>query len=339
MISTGCPSGIGPEVAVGAAYRLREIPCILVGDGSTLERAREIVAERLGARARKPLVPFLEGGPVPQLSFLQAGPPLGARDRRPGKPTQRSGAAQLAYLQEAFRLARTHGWPLATGPVSKEVIAGSEEAACPDFRGHTEWLEAQDGADHSVMCFASPRLVTSLVTTHIPLSWVPGALTVEGVSHAILELVALLHRIGKSKPRVTVCSLNPHAGEGELLGSEERLVIAPALAACRARLGRKAVLTGPIGAETAYRKAYAGAFDGVVAMYHDQATIPMKLVAFGDAVNVTLGLSIVRTSVDHGTGYDIAGRGTANDDGMVAAIRLAAQLATPPGSPRGAGSS
>jgi 4-hydroxythreonine-4-phosphate dehydrogenase len=329
VISTGCPAGIGPEVAVSAALRLRGVPCVLVGDGPTLERARELVADRLGARGRKPLVPFVPGARLPPVSYVQAGPPLRAKDRRFGKPSERSGAAQLAYLEEAFRLARSQGWPLATAPVSKEAIAGSAEANCPDFRGHTEWLEAQDGADHSVMCFAAPRLVTSLVTTHVPLAQVPAALTVEGVSHAIAELVGLLQRLGKPKPRVTVCSLNPHAGEGELLGSEERRVIAPAVAACRERFRRRAELVGPMGAETAYRKAYAGVFDGVVAMYHDQATIPMKLVAFGEAVNVTLGLSIVRTSVDHGTGYDIAGRATADDRGMAAAILLAARLAAP----------
>jgi 4-hydroxythreonine-4-phosphate dehydrogenase len=262
---------------------------------------------------------------------LQAGPPLRAKDCRPGHPTERSGAAQLAYLETAFELARAHGWPLATAPVSKEAIASSEEAACPGFRGHTEWLEERDGAAHSVMCFAAARLVTSLVTTHLPLARVPKALTIDGVSQSVVELAAFLRKLGKSRPRLAVCSLNPHAGEGELLGTEERDVIAPAVALCRRKLKQHAELVGPLGAETAFRKAYAGSFDGVVAMYHDQATIPMKLVAFGEAVNVTLGLSIVRTSVDHGTGYDIAWRGVADPAGMISAIRLAARLATAQG--------
>src|SRR5690606_23126672 len=211
---------------------------------------------------------------------------LCAQDRKPGRPSERSGAAQLAYLKAAFDLARARGWPLVTAPVSKEAIATSREAACPDFRGHTEWLEAEDGAAYSVMCFAASRIVTTLVTTHIPLAEVPKALTRENVSHSILELVAFLQRLGKARPRLAVCSLNPHAGEGALLGTEERKVIAPAIEACRRKLGRRAQILGPVGAETAYRKAYGGAFDGVVAMYHDQATIPMKLVAFGEAVNV-----------------------------------------------------
>ena len=123
-----------------------------------------------------------------------------------------------------------------------------------------------------------------------------------------------------------MASLNPHAGESELLGGEEARAIAPGIAAAKKRLGRRAQITGPIGAETAYRKTLAGVFDGVVAMYHDQATIPMKVVAFGDAVNVTMGLSIVRTSVDHGTAYDIAWKGEADASGMRAALELAARI-------------
>lgn len=301
---------------------MRNVRAVLVGDRATLERARALATE-----SGTELSPYEEGSRA-RLSILEAGPVLRAQDRKPGRPSERSGAAQLAYLKAAFDLARARGWPLVTAPVSKEAIATSREAACPDFRGHTEWLEAEDGAAYSVMCFAASRIVTTLVTTHIPLAEVPKALTRENVSHSILELVAFLQRLGKARPRLAVCSLNPHAGEGALLGTEERKVIAPAIEACRRKLGRRAQILGPVGAETAYRKAYGGAFDGVVAMYHDQATIPMKLVAFGEAVNVTLGLSLVRTSVDHGTGYDIAWRGVADPAGMVSAIRLAARLGT-----------
>lgn len=325
VISTGCPAGIGPEVAVSAACRCRGVRSVLVGDEQTLQQARELLL-RTSKRARLPkLVPFASGTRA-RVCFLAAGPPLTARDRKPGRPTVRSGAAQLAYLEEAFRLAREQGWPLVTAPVSKHAIASSVEARCPDFLGHTEWLEARDGAEHSVMCFVSDRLATSLVTTHVPLAQVPTALSQTNVSRAIEALAGLLLDLGRTTPVIAVCSLNPHAGEGELLGSEERLVIAPAMVASRRRLGSRVRLVGPIGAETAYRNAYGGVFDGVVAMYHDQATIPMKLVAFGQAVNVTRGLSIVRTSVDHGTGYDIAWRGKADDRGMFEAIRMAVRL-------------
>ena len=141
------------------------------------------------------------------------------------------------------------------------------------------------------------------------------------------ELARLLQKLGKRRPHLAVTSLNPHAGESELLGAEEARAIAPGIDRAKKILGRSAVLTGPVGAETAYRKAVNGGFDGVVAMYHDQATIPMKLLAFGAAVNVTAGLSIVRTSVDHGTAYDIAWRGGGADErGMLAALELAARI-------------
>jgi 4-hydroxythreonine-4-phosphate dehydrogenase len=164
----------------------------------------------------------------------------------------------------------------------------------------------------------------------LPLARVPRALSTAGIGAAIFFTADLVRRLGKRRPHLAVAGLNPHAGEQGLLGSEEVATIAPGIAVGRKRLVRArlgASVEGPIGAETAIRKAYAGGYDAVVAMYHDQATIPMKLVGFGDAVNVTLGLPIVRTSVDHGTGYDIAGKGTADARGMSAAIELAVRLA------------
>jgi 4-hydroxythreonine-4-phosphate dehydrogenase len=180
------------------------------------------------------------------------------------------------------------------------------------------------------MCFSCEALTTSLVTTHIPLSRVPKALSAQTVARAILELVDLLLRSGKRKPRVAVASLNPHAGESKLLGGEELSAIQPGIDAARAIVKSRATILGPIGAETAYRKGAQGGYDGVVAMYHDQATIPMKLLDFGGAVNVTQGLSIVRTSVDHGTAYDIAGQGIVDPRGMSEAMKLAEKLAQAP---------
>ncbi len=151
-------------------------------------------------------------------------------------------------------------------------------------------------------------------------------LTPAKVRDATVELARLLSALGVDVPRLAVASLNPHAGEGELLGSEERRAIAPGIRSAERALGRSGRIIGPMGAETAYRLAFSGEYDGVVAMYHDQATIPTKLVAFGDAVNVTMGLSIVRTSVDHGTGYDIAWKGRADATGMLRAVELAKRL-------------
>jgi len=322
FVSAGCPAGIGPEVSVAAAARLRGTPIVLVGDVGTLLAAAALV--HVGEQH---LVPF--DGKVPargSIGLVQAGPALTPKDRRAGKPTRAAGAAQLAAIEAAFRLVKRHpGSALATAPVSKAAIASSGARGALKFAGHTEWLQRLDGAKTSVMCFIAPALATSVVTTHVPLARVPSLITAEGVAEATVWLARLLQQVGKKRPRVVVASLNPHAGENEMFGKEEARAIAPGIALARRRM-KSARITGPLGAETAYRYAYAGRYDGVVAMYHDQATIPMKLVAFGDAVNVTMGLSVPRTSVDHGTAYDIAWRGKADAQGMIAAIELATKL-------------
>lgn len=324
VVSTGCPAGIGPEVSIAAAARLKDVPKVLVGDERTLFEAAELV----GVPSRR--LRRLEDSRVdPRFIYiLPAGPRLTPTDRKPGKPSKRAGAAQLMYIDVAYDLVRTgKGRALVTGPVSKQCIARSGHVDAEHFRGHTEWLQARDGAASSVMCFASEKLVTSVVTTHIPLADVPARLEAANVRGATLALAELLLKLGRKNPLVAVCSLNPHAGEGELFGTEERRAIVPGLRSAARTLRRRCRVEGPVGAETAYRKAAAGHYQGVVAMYHDQATIPMKLIAFGEAVNVTMGLSVARTSVDHGTAYDIAWQGVASHDGMLQAMRLGARLA------------
>jgi 4-hydroxythreonine-4-phosphate dehydrogenase len=320
VVSTGCPAGVGPEVSVAAGATLRGGSAVLVGDERTLHAA----AESVGVPARK-LARVDESLAVPagKIGVFVAGPELTDADRRPGKPSKIAGAAQLAYVEAAYELTKANpSAALVSGPVSKAAIAGSGAKGARGFLGHTEWLRDRDGAPYAIMCFAAPKLATSLVTTHLPLGKVPRELTPEGVRDSTVELVNLLHALGKKKPRVAVASLNPHAGESELLGKEESTAIVPGLTLARAIVGKHATIVGPVGAETAYRLTYAGKYDGVVAMYHDQATIPMKLVAFGDAVNITMGLGVVRTSVDHGTGYDIAWTGKADASGMVAAMKM-----------------
>jgi len=321
VVSVGCPCGIGPEVSVRAAAKVPGT--VLVGDWDMLQAAAELVSV-----PRKRLLAFDGQCLDPRAIYVHSvGPKLPLRDRKPGKPSAASGAAQLAYVNEAYRLSKlSPRRALVTGPVSKAAIAHSGVRGASHFLGHTEWLRDLDGARLSVMCFAAGSLVTSLVTTHLPLAQVPQAITPRAVGDATFHLGQLLLALAKKKPKIAVCSLNPHAGESELLGAEERRAIVPGMRAAARRLGRSVQLIGPVGAETAYRKAAAGVYDGVVAMYHDQATIPMKLVAFGDAVNVTMGLSIVRTSVDHGTAYDIAWRGIADADGMRSALELARRL-------------
>jgi 4-hydroxythreonine-4-phosphate dehydrogenase len=337
-VSVGCPCGIGPEVAVAALQGVeKKARVLLVGDEGALRaaaRGRGVDASRL-VRVEPEEAWRLPRGTI---GVWQPTRDLAARDRKAGRPTPRSGAAQLAWVDAACDLvARGGADAMTTGPVSKEVIARSDSPEAKIFLGHTEHLQRRLRAREVVMAFWSPALVTSLVTTHVPLGAVSRAITPARVASATYWLAWLLARTGRPKPRVAVAALNPHAGEGGLLGNEEKTRIAPGIEAARDRLRRDGIaahLAGPIPAESALRLAVARQWDGVVAMYHDQATIPMKLVEFGEAVNVSLGLPIVRTSVDHGTGYDRAGRWTADARGMIAAIHLAAVLSAGPRSPR-----
>ena len=266
-------------MSVAAAARWRGVPRVLVGDEETLLRAADLVGvprsklRRLGdAKPR--------GGGI---YILPSGPKLLQADRTPGAVTAQAGLAQLKYIEDAFAMSRRLNAPLVTAPASKAAIVASGLRRARKFRGHTEWLQELDGSKAVTMCFIGKRLASSLVTTHLPLKEVPKAITVAAVSQATRHLAELLRRLGSDKPHLAVASLNPHAGESLLLGDEEKKAIVPGIADAKKRLYGKARLSGPIGAETAFRLAAAKHFDGVVAMYHDQATIPMKLLDFGVA--------------------------------------------------------
>ena len=330
-LSIGCPCGIGPEVGVVAAASERRARILLVGDLGAIARAAEgrgIDVARL-ARVDGPREAW--GLARRSIPVWQPNADLSARDMRPGRPTRASGAAQLKWIDAACdATARRDADALVTGPVSKEAIVRSRAPGAASFLGHTEHLQRRLRAREVVMAFWSPVLVTSLATTHVPFARVARALTTTAVARAAYWIAWLLAQLEKKPPSVAIAALNPHAGEGGLLGDEERLRIAPGIARARTRLRAaniRATLEGPIPAETAFRLALARRWDGVAAMYHDQATIPMKLAGFGDAVNVSLGLPIVRTSVDHGTAYDRAGSYTADATGMRSAIALASRLA------------
>lgn len=209
---------------------------------------------------------------------------------------------------------------IATAPVNKEAF---RLAGLP-WAGHTDLLAHLTGAPHVAMMFDSDVLRVVLATVHIPLADVPRTLTRHVMEQTIALTARELPRFDKAAPRIAVAGLNPHAGEHGLFGREEETAIAPAIAACRAR---GVDVSGPFPADTIFVRAQRGEFDVVIACYHDQGLIPVKLLAFGRAVNVTLGLPIVRTSVDHGTAFDIAGKGVADPESMVAAVLLAARLA------------
>ncbi len=232
-----------------------------------------------------------------------------------------AGRAAFEAIEQAVADARAgRADAIATAPINKEAFA---EAGLP-WRGHTDLLAHLCGVRDAAMMFWSERLRVVLATVHIPLKDVPAALTSEMLLRTLYLTAASMPMFGIEHPRIGVAGLNPHAGENGLLGAEDGDVIAPAVArACADGLQ----VRGPIPADTLFVRAVRGEFDVVVAAYHDQGLVPVKLVAFGRAVNVTLGLPIVRTSVDHGTAFDIARQGTADEGSLVEAILLAARLA------------
>jgi 4-hydroxythreonine-4-phosphate dehydrogenase len=239
----------------------------------------------------------------------------------PGVLSAEAGRAAYDTIVEAVEAATTGRVDaIATAPVNKEAF---RLAGLP-WSGHTDLLAHLTGTPHVAMMFYSDALRVVLATVHIPLADVPRALTAASLEKTIALTARELPRFGIERPRIAVAGLNPHAGEHGLFGDEESRAIAPAIAACRAR---GADVSGPFPGDTIFVRARRGEFDVVVACYHDQGLIPVKLVAFGQAVNVTLGLPIIRTSVDHGTAFDIAGKGLADPESMVAAVLLAARLA------------
>ena len=211
---------------------------------------------------------------------------------------------------------------VATAPINKEAFA----AAGLPWKGHTDLLAHLTGVPRGVMMFHADTLRVVLATVHIPLAAVPAALTRSLIEETITLTAKELPRFGVARPRIAVAGLNPHAGEHGLLGTEDEQVLRPAIAAC---VDAGVDVAGPFPADTLFGRAIGGAFDVVIACYHDQGLIPVKMAAFGRAVNVTLGLPIIRTSVDHGTAFDIAGRGIADPSSMIEAVKLAARLARP----------
>jgi len=248
--------------------------------------------------------------------------PGDGRSFAPGRLSGDAGRAAYDAILRAVDAAMSRRVDaIATAPINKEAL---RLAGLP-WNGHTDLLAHLTGAPHVAMMFHSEALRVVLATVHIALAEVPRALTSDTLQATIDLTARELPRFGIARPRIAVAGLNPHAGEHGLFGEEERTAIVPAIEACRAR---GVDVSGPFPADTLFVRARRGEFDVVVACYHDQGLIPVKLVAFGQAVNVTLGLPIIRTSVDHGTAFDIAGKGVADPESMIAAVLLAAKLAS-----------
>jgi 4-hydroxythreonine-4-phosphate dehydrogenase len=254
-------------------------------------------------------------------------------DCKPGEPTIETARAAAAALEEAVTLARRGELDaIVTGPVHK---AKMYEAGFK-FPGQTEFFAERCGVKNFAMCLTGGKLTVALVTAHIPLSEVPGALKqseIVRVGLLLADFVQSRRRANltalSSQVRIAVCGLNPHAGESGKIGREEIDIIAPAVAELQSaiRNPQSAIFSGPHSSDTVFHRAAEGEFDAVLCMYHDQGLIPLKLHAFRDGVNVTLGLPFPRTSPDHGTAFAIAGKGTARPDSMIAAINLAVELA------------
>ena len=239
----------------------------------------------------------------------------------PGRLAAEAGqAAYDAIVRATGDAMRQDIAAIATAPINKEAL---RLAGLP-WSGHTDLLAHLTGAPRVAMMFFSDELRVVLATIHVPLAEVPRLLTQSLMEQTIALTAMELPRFDKVPPRIAVAGLNPHAGEHGLFGREEETVIAPAIACCRAK---GVDVSGPFPADTVFVRARRGEFDVVVACYHDQGLIPVKLAAFGRAVNVTLGLPIIRTSVDHGTAFDIAGKGVADAGSMIEAVLLAARLA------------
>ena len=248
------------------------------------------------------------------------GPPEGSRFS-PGRLSADAGrAAHDAIVRAVDDAKRGEVQAIATAPINKQAF---RLAGLP-WAGHTDLLAHLTGARDVAMMFYSDVLRVVLATIHLPLAEVPRALTASLMQRTIALTARELPKFDKIEPRIGVCGLNPHAGEHGLFGREEDEAIRPAIETCRAH---GIDVSGPFPADTIFVRARRGEFDVVIACYHDQGLIPVKLVAFGQAVNVTLGLPIIRTSVDHGTAFDIAGRGVADPESLVSAVVLAARLA------------
>ncbi len=323
-VTMGDPAGVGPELCLrlladrGIAG---ECPTFVFGDASVLRRVAAktglpFTATVLERDAWPAAAPDLRGPCVLDFALLDADAVV------PGKTSAACGEAAYRYVTAAIQAGlRGEVGAVCTGPLNKEAL----HAAGHKFPGHTEIFAEQMRAPRSCMMQYSEAITCSFATTHVGYAEVPALLTRERILDVIELTAAALQRIRGRTPKLLVCGLNPHAGEGGLFGDrEEERIIAPAISEARAR---GLDVTGPVPPDTAFTPARRREFDAVVCMYHDQGHIPVKMIAFDSAVNTTLGLPVPRTSVDHGTAFDIAWRGVANPGSLFAAVRLAAKLA------------
>jgi 4-hydroxythreonine-4-phosphate dehydrogenase len=320
-ITVGDPAGIGPEIVVKALSDPevhRAARPLVIGDPAALSAWVEKTPGLTMREVRK----IERCGEDPGVLHVLPVSGLDPSQVRPGVPTPQGGRSMVEAVNRAVELALEGTLDaVVTGPVNKALMRSSGCA----FDGHTPLLAHLTGVRDVVMMLAAKSLRVALVTIHCPLREVPALLTLEAVDRTIaLTDRGLRCDFGMPLPRLAVAGLNPHAGEEGLFGREEEEVIAPAV---ERAVSRGIDAQGPLPPDTVFYRAAAGAFDAVICMYHDQGLIPFKLLHFRDGVNVTLGLPIVRTSVDHGTAYDIAGKGDADPSSLKEAVKTAALMA------------
>jgi 4-hydroxythreonine-4-phosphate dehydrogenase len=318
-ITMGDPSGVGPEIIIKVFQEddiFRICRPVVLGDPQVLShysdstfKIREISSPD-EAKGEKGNIEVIRISSLKKADFI------------PGKPTPAGGKAMVDYILTAVDMTMKGKLSaMVTCPINKALM----NRAGYDFEGHTELLAHLTNTTDYVMMLAGDKLRVTLVTIHCALKDVPEKISIENIVKTIsITALSLRKDFGISSPSIAVAALNPHAGEEGLFGTEEITIIRPAV--------EKAInmgfdVTGPLPSDTLYPKAVTGKYDAVVNMYHDQGLIPLKLIHFSDGVNVTLGLPIIRTSVDHGTAYDIAGKGVADHMSLMAAIKMAAQMA------------
>ncbi|KAF0144415.1 MAG: 4-hydroxythreonine-4-phosphate dehydrogenase [Nitrospirae bacterium] len=317
-ITMGDPGGVGPEIIVKAlsSAEIREI-CIpvVIGDRLVIEEAMHMLNLPLKLRVLKS--PEESGGERETIDLIDMkllGKFMG------GKPTAEGGRACASYIKKAAELALDKKVDaVVTAPISKEAL----KMAGIRWPGHTEMLAELTGTDYYAMMLAGGPLKVILVTIHTSLKSVPEMITRERVLKTIRLAKKACDMMEIENPEIAVAGLNPHAGEAGIFGDEEIKEIIPAIEDAK-KEGIQ--VTGPLPPDTIFHKAYKGEFDIVVCMYHDQGLIPLKMIAFEQGVNVTVGLPIIRTSSDHGTAYDIAWKGIANSSSMIEAIKMAVKL-------------
>jgi len=305
----GEPAGVGPELAARAWEVLRDdCPFVWIGDPRHLPDGAPVVEVSDPAEARD-----ASARAMPVLRHDFAAPSV------PGLPDRANASGVIEVIKRGVDLVQSGAASaLCTAPINKKALIDGAGFAYP---GHTEFLAALTGANHPVMMLVSPELRVVPTTIHIALSQVPGALTPDLLRDTITITAAGLRRhFGIPRPRIAVAGLNPHAGEGGAMGHEERDWIAPLLGALRSP---DYEITGPHPADTMFHATARKGYDVAIAMYHDQALIPIKTLDFDRGVNATLGLPIFRTSPDHGTAFDIAGKGVANPTSLIEALKLA----------------